>query len=58
MKLINIKAIRIISVIVLLAAVFVTVDLGLNAFYSLLPEINDGITSRSMFIRLEAGWTR
>ena len=55
---VNMRILRIVSAVVLLAALFVTIDLGMNALYSLLPEIHDGITSRSMFIRLEAGWTR
>ena len=42
------KKIRIISLIALVVSVFVSIDLGLNLLYNLVPEYLDGYTSHSI----------
>lgn len=42
------KKIRIISLIALVIAVFVSIDLGFNLLYNFIPEYLDGYTSHSI----------
>lgn len=42
------KKIRIIALVLLLAAVFVSIDFGLNFLWSMVPEANDGIGNFSI----------
>ena len=42
------KKLRIVSLIGLVIAVFVSIDLGLNLLYNLIPEFLDGHTSHSI----------
>ncbi len=42
------KKFRIISLIALIIAIFVSIDLGLNLLYNFIPEYLDGYTSHSI----------
>ena len=42
------KKVQLFSVIILILAVFISIDLGINFANSLVPELNDGIGSRSI----------
>ena len=46
------KKTRIVSLIILGIAVFISVDLGLNLLYCLVPEFSDGYVSNSILQRL------
>lgn len=55
------KTIRIVSLIILLIAAYVTIDFGLTFLYSLIYEVNDGIIGPSLLMRIfkgEDGWSR
>ncbi len=54
---------RVTALIALVIAVFVSVDLGLNFGFSLIPELQDGIDSHSVLQSLfevfgDRGWSR
>ena len=54
---------QIVSLIVLVLAIFVSIDLGLNFAYCLIPELQDGISSHSFLqetfgIFGNSGWTK
>jgi len=58
-----VKKLQIISAAILVLSVFVTIDLGVNFAYSLVPELNDGIGSHSILqgwfgIFGGSGWTK
>lgn len=42
------KKLRIASLVLLVVAVFISIDLGLNLLYNLIPEFLDGYTSHSI----------
>lgn len=46
------KKIRPIALILLLAALFVSIDFGLNFLWSMVPEANDGLGNFSILHRL------
>lgn len=57
------KKVQILSVIILMLSVFVAIDLGINFANSLVPELNDGIGSRSILQGMfgvfgDTGWTK
>lgn len=52
-----------VSIIIFIIAIFVSIDLGMNFANSLVPEFNDGISSRSILQALfgifgNTGWTQ
>lgn len=58
----KLKTVRIVSLAALVVMVFVTLDLGLNVLYNLVPEFLDGYTSHSTLqgqfgIFGDSGWT-
>ena len=42
------KKLQIISLIALIITVFITIDLGINLIFSLIPQLQDGISSHSV----------
>ena len=57
------KAFRIISIIALAVMLFISIDLGFNFLHSLIPELQDGISSYSVLQRMfgifgDSGWTK
>lgn len=56
------KKLRIVSLILLAISVFISIDLGFNLLYNLIPEFLDGYTSHSILqgtfgIFGDNGWT-
>lgn len=52
-----------ISLIILAIAIFITCDLGINFLFTLIPELQDGISSRSILqgifgILGDRGWSK
>jgi len=55
------RKIKFILLILLLVGIWTSIDLGCNFFYSLIPEINDGITICGFWAPLllpDHGWSR
>ena len=55
------KKLRLVLILLLLVGLWASVDLGYNFFYSLIPEVNDGITIRGFCAQLllpDHGWSR
>ena len=46
------RKIRSISMVVLVIMIFISIDLGINFFFSLIPEANDGIANISILYRV------
>lgn len=60
-KVLMMKRMRISLMLILAVSVLITVDLAYNYFFSLMPEMNDGITLRGWFtsgIFGDDGWSR
>lgn len=55
------EVVRIISLVILMLAAFITIDFSLTFLYSLIYEANDGIVGPSLLMRIfggEDGWLR
>lgn len=57
------KKLKIISLLCLLGSLFVSIDLGLNFLFTLIPELQDGIGSHSILQGLfgilgDSGWSK
>ena len=46
------KKVKTLSMIVLVIMIFISIDLGINFFFSLIPEANDGIANISILYRV------
>ena len=46
------KKIKSISMVILIIMIFISIDLGINFFFSLIPEANDGIANISILYRI------